>query len=191
MGADCIFTDWAGFHSPLTIKFQSVVSVRNTTFRNMNLHVEIADVSYEGIVHFEDVRFANVTLEHGAVVSTTLNDYQQAIGFYLTYYADDDANYDMQVYPVPQGARGVFAEDFVVVNEMMSDCVYLLAIQGTVLPGCSKNTLDARNRVMDRGFTSGDYRKSTGVPFSTVSSRPYDHPGVLFNRFLWNPPMFL
>ena len=193
--ADCIFTDWAGFHSPLTIKFQSVMSVRNTIFRNMNLHVEIADVSFEGIVHFEDVRFANVTLEHGAVVSTTLNDYQQAIGFYVNYYADDDAEFDVQVSPVLPSEQGVFAEDFVVVNDTMSDCVYLLAIRGTVLPGCSKISLDARKRVVERSWDGSIVRSSTGVPFTLgpgydyavdydqaaapVGSAAYDYEGLL------------
>ena len=168
MHADCIFTDWAGFNSPLTIKFQSVVSVRNTTFRNMNLHVEIADVSFEGIVHFVDVRFANVTLQHGAVVSTTLNDYHQAIGFYVTYYADDDADYDVLVSKVPAGDRGVFQEDFVVANDTMSDCLYLLAEGATILPGCGVNTLTARNRTIDRGGDLG----VTGVPFSATAEGP-------------------
>ena len=120
----------------------------------MNLHVEIADLSFGGTVHFEDLRFANVTLEHGAVVSTTLNDYQQAdaSGFHLTYYAADDAAYDVQTIPVTPDKKGVFAEDFLVVNETMSDCLYLLSPPGTVLPGCSKNTLNARNRVKERSL---------------------------------------
>ena len=164
--ADCIFSDWSGFHSPLTIKYQSVANVRNTVFRNMALAVEIADVSYEGMVRFANVSFANVTLAHGAVVSTTLNDYQEAIGFYLTYYAEDDVAYDVPLEPVPAGEGGVFGAEFRIKEETLSDCIYLLASAGTVLPGCPTVTLAARNRTIDRGFDSGGDRLSTGVPFS-------------------------
>lgn len=166
MCADCIFSDWSGFHSPVTIKYQSVVNIRNTVFRNMALEVEVSDVSYEGMVHFENVSFANVTLAHGAVVSTTLNDYQQAIGFYLTYYAEDDVAYDVPLEPVPAGEGGVFGAEFRIKEETLSDCIYLLASAGTVLPGCPTETLAARNRTIDRGFDSGGDRLSTGVPFS-------------------------
>ena len=65
MGADCIFTDWAGVLSPITLKFQSVATIRNSVFRNMHLNYEIVDVSFAGIVNFRNVLLANVTLERG------------------------------------------------------------------------------------------------------------------------------
>ena len=54
------------------------------------MSAELVDVSLEGIVHMHNVTLANVTLDRGAIVSTTLNDYQQAIRYILHYYADDD-----------------------------------------------------------------------------------------------------
>ena len=176
--ADCVFTDWAGFLSPLTVKFKSVGTVRNSTFRNMNLEVEIADVSFEGIVHFEEARLANVTLSKGNIVSTSLNDYQQAIGFYLSYYADDDAEYDVLVSAVPRGETGVFGEEWVIRNDTASDCIYLLSDPGVLLPGCSQSTLAARNRTIDRGLDTGS-RKSNGVPFSQVGAASPAPAGVL------------
>ena len=184
--ADCIFSNWSGFHSPLTINYQSVANVRNTVFRNMALAVEIADVSYEGMVRFANVSFANVTLElaHGAVVSTTLNDYQEAIGFYLTYYAEDDAAYDVVLETVPAGEGGVFGAEFRIEEQTLSDCIYLLARAGTVLPGCPCETLAARNRTIDRGFNSGGDRLSTGVPFSQDPGQD-DYAGVPLSSVLF------
>eukprot|EP00892_Ulva_mutabilis_P004162 jgi/Ulvmu1/2117/UM127_0002.1 len=161
---DCIFTDWAGFTSPITLKFQSICNVRNTVFRNMHLAVEIADVSFGGTVRFENVLLANVTLARGAVVSTTLNDYQQAVGFYLTYYAEDDEDFDVEIQPVPPSERGVFGEEFVIVEQTMSDCLYVSAAVGTVLPACPQSSLKARNDTIDRSFHNGEDRASTGVP---------------------------
>ena len=186
MLADCIFTGWGGVHSPLTFKFQSLGNIRNTVFHNSDLQVEIADVSFEGIVRFENVSFANVTLEHDAVVSTTLNDYQQAIGFYLTYYADDDEEFDVTIEPVPPAERGVFGEEFRIVGQTMSDCIYLLAIPGTVLPGCPASSLHARNRTIDRGFANDKDRSSTGVPFSQ-SGPDADYGGATGSAFPSGP----
>eukprot|EP00892_Ulva_mutabilis_P000954 jgi/Ulvmu1/1085/UM106_0001.1 len=165
---ECVFTDWAGFHSPFTVKFQSHGNIRNSVFRNMHLEVEIADVSFEGIVRFENVSLANVTLNRGAVVSTTLNDYQQPVGFYLTYYAEDDEDFDVEIQPVPPSERGVFGEEFVIVEQTMSNCLYLLTAVGTVWPGCPQSSLKARNDTIDRGFDSGEDRTSTGVPIETL-----------------------
>jgi len=63
----------------------------------MHLESEIADVSFDGMVVFEDVRFSNVSLARGAIASTTLNDYQQAIGVYIrTACSPELANQTMQ-----------------------------------------------------------------------------------------------
>eukprot|EP00892_Ulva_mutabilis_P004140 jgi/Ulvmu1/2098/UM125_0001.1 len=165
---DCIFTDWAGSTSIITLKFQSICNVRNTVFRNMHLQVEIADVSFAGIVRFENVSLANVTLEHGAVVSTTLNDYGPAVGSYLTYYAEDDEDFDVEIQPVPPSERGVFGEEFVIVEQTMSDCVYLLAAAGTVFPGCPQSSLMARNDMISRSSVRGENRTRTGMPFENL-----------------------
>ena len=147
---DCIFTDWAGFASPLNVEFQGVGSVRNSTFRNMHLHSEIADVSFDGMAHFEDVRFANVTLERGVVVGTTLNDYQQAIGVYIQYYGDDDAELlDMELTPVPEAESGVLGEEFVIKNDSISDCASMTAVQDVRgRPGCSAAAITAAQNSM-------------------------------------------
>ena len=136
----------------------------------MNLDVEIADVSFEGIVQFEATRLANVTLSKGKIVSTTINDYGPAIGFDLNYYADDDAEYDVLVSAVPQGERGVFGEEWVIHSDTGSDCIYLLAPRGALLPGCSQSTLAARNRTLNRSFTG--YREGSGGPFAQIRAGP-------------------
>ena len=150
MHADCIFTDWTGFGSPISVRFQSIANIERTTFRNVDLAVEIADVSGEGAVRFADARFANVTLQHGKVVSTTANDYQQAQGYCLLYYAEDDAAYDVDLEPVPPEERGPLGEEFRIAEAVMSDCVWLLAAPDAVMPGCPPASIGARARVLAR-----------------------------------------
>lgn len=153
--ADCIVSDWAGFRSPFVVKFQSVLHIRNTIFLNSYLYSELVDVSFEGIVRFEAVSLANVSLTDGAVVDTTLNDYQQAIAYYLNYYAEDDEAYDVEVEPVPAASRGMFGAEFVIPNATMSDCVYTLgAGPGVVYPGCPPESEAARERLKSRSLGS-------------------------------------
>ena len=145
----------------------------------MRVEAELVDVSYEGTVHFTNVSLANVSLEHGAVVSTTLNDYQQAIGFYIMYYAEDDAAYDVDLVAVAPADAGVFGEEFRIVNDTLSDCIYLLRPADSVLPGCPVSSLAGRNRTIDRGYSGGGSRESTGVPFADENSAPdYGAAGV-------------
>lgn len=148
--ADCIFTDWTGLGSPLSIHYQSVANIENTVFRNMRLAVEVADVSYAGAVRLANARFANVTLLYDRVVSTTANDYQQAEGHFLLYYADDDAAYDVPLAPVPELQRSAHGESYMVQDAVMSDCVWLQAAPDDVLPGCPKGSAAARARVRAR-----------------------------------------
>ena len=148
--ADCIFTDWAGFRSPFVMKYQSVFHIRDTILRNFDITSEIADVSLEGIVHFQNVSLANVSLEQGAVVSTTLNDYQFAIGYYLTYYAEDDYGFDVELEEVSPDEQSMWGEEFRIVNETMSDCVYLLARPGLVYPGCPQESVQRRESIKRR-----------------------------------------
>ena len=163
--ADCVFTDWAGWQSPFKIHFKSVFHVRDTIVRNTFIRVEIADVSFEGIVHFQNVSLANVTLLYGEVVSTTDNDYNAAVDFYLTYYADDDANYDVPVDIVQPRERSMWGEEFVLTNATMSDCLYLQALPGTVYPGCPLESINGRARLQAEGKAG---------PLRTYQAAPYD-----------------
>lgn len=162
--ADCIFTDWAGFASPVNVEFQGVGRVHNSTFRNMHLESEIADVSFDGMVVFEDVRFSNVSLARGAIASTTLNDYQQAIGVYIQYYEADDAEFDIVPTPVIEADAGVFGEEFVVTNGVLSDCVSLTAVEdGRGRPGCSAAAITAaQNRMLASVGESEDAASPAG-----------------------------
>eukprot|EP00892_Ulva_mutabilis_P000987 jgi/Ulvmu1/1088/UM106_0004.1 len=147
---DCVFTDWVGFRSPFVIKYQSVIHIHNTVLRNFNLVNEIADVSFDGIVHFSNVSLANVTLQRGAVVSTTLNDYERAIGYSLTYYADDDDAYDVPIKPVPAGEASMWGEEFVIADASMGDCVFLLVPDITMYPGCPPEAATRRSEMKGR-----------------------------------------
>ena len=179
--ADCIFTDWVGFRSPFAIHYQSVFHVRDTVLRNMRIDAEIADVSFEGIVHFQNVSLANVTLQHGAVVSTTINDYEH--GFtadsYVTYYAEDDANYDVALEAVRPDERSLWGEEFVLGNATMSDCMFPLARPGTVYPGCPPESAAGRVRIeaLSLHRTSGaDVSTAAEVPAAaTPAASPYQY----------------
>lgn len=86
--------------SPLGVH-ASVAAVHNTVFRNMRLGVELADVSYEGTIHFSNVSLANVTLTQGRVVATTASDYSyESASGDLFYEPEDDVKYDVEVTPV-------------------------------------------------------------------------------------------
>eukprot|EP00892_Ulva_mutabilis_P000965 jgi/Ulvmu1/1086/UM106_0002.1 len=173
---DCIFTDWMSFRSPFVVQYQSVFHIRNTVLRNFSTAAEIADVSFEGIVHFSNVSLANVTLKHGAVVSTTLNDYQFAIGYALTYYAEDDKEYDVTVTEVPLGEASMWGEEFVIVNASLGDCTYLLALDDTVYPGCPTSSTERRKAVKARAVDGAhestviyDESADAAVPYSEVA----------------------
>ena len=130
----------------------------------MYLEAEIADVSIEGIVHFQNVSLANVTLQHGAVVSTTLNDYQFAVGYYLTYYAEDDANYDVPLEVVRPSEQSMWGQEFLIRNSSMSDCVYLMVRPGTVYPGCPPESVAGRARIKARSAPLPPGTAPLGVP---------------------------
>ena len=172
--ADCIFTDWTGFRSPFVMNYQSVFHIRDTILRNFYLTSEIADVSFEGIVHFQNISLANVSLEHGAIVGTTLNDYQFSIGYYLTYYAEDDYGFDVNFEMVAPDERSMWGEEFRIVNETMSDCVYLFAKPGLVFPGCPEESVQRREGIKRRSvgqawaseLLADSYLTTAGGPLS-------------------------
>eukprot|EP00892_Ulva_mutabilis_P010359 jgi/Ulvmu1/7696/UM038_0128.1 len=162
---DSVLSDWSGFLSPVRVTAGSVANVRNTVFRNMHLAVEIADVSFIGAVRFENASFANVTLQHGAVVSTTVNDYKEVAPDYgLHYYAEDDAAYDVDVRPLAPGEAGVFGAEFGVDKDVLGDCAYTWAYDHPQ-PGCPEASLQQVERVRARvqgnsailGYLPDDY----------------------------------
>ena len=156
------------------IKYQSVFHIRDTVLRNFDITSEIADVSLEGIVHFQNVSLANVSLQHGNVVGTTLNDYHFAIGYYLTYYAEEDYDFDVELEMVAPDERSMWGEEFRIVNETMSDCVYLLARPGLVYPGCPEESVQRRESIKRRSvgqasasaLLADSYLTTVGGPLS-------------------------
>eukprot|EP00892_Ulva_mutabilis_P004144 jgi/Ulvmu1/2100/UM125_0004.1 len=143
---DCIFNEWAGLQSPISIHYQAVTNIVDSVFRNMHLSVEIADVSYGSTVRFQNVLFANVTLEHGHVVSTTANDYHGATYDGQYYYASDDSAYDVDVAEVAPGDRGMWGADYVVVDDLLSDCIFLGVPSNITMPGCPDAAVAGRER---------------------------------------------
>ena len=132
--ADCIFTGWTGHDSPLAIQYESSANVVNTVFRSTRLDVELADVSNGGVVRFEDVKLANVSLNHGRIVRTSWNDYESGLG--RQEPAVDGHDYDVEYTPVPVAERSMFGEEFLIDDQVMSDCLYKDAADGVILPGC-------------------------------------------------------
>ena len=153
---DCIFSDWMGAIPPLGLHLGSIGNVVDTVFRNMRLNVELVDVSDRGIVRMQNVSLANVTLTRGNVVTTGMNDYIQQKAFRVTYYAADDANYDIELTPVPVGERGMFGEEFVVEDDIMSDCLWLPRPRGAPMPGCPEASLAQRDAVVRRGRSAAE-----------------------------------
>ena len=173
MRADSVFTDWGGFQAPLSIGYAGLANIQNSVFRNMHLFSEIVDVSFGGAVRFENVSLANVTLEHNAVVSTSGNDYNTNAPCSLVYDAYDDFGYDVQVAAVPEGRRGEFGEEYRIVEDVMSDCLYLRAPQGLLLPGCPDASVQKRRR-MRAGKTDHLQFVAGTEGVSTTEAQPQD-----------------
>ena len=152
MPADCIFTGWAGDAPPLQITELGTANIRNTHFRNLELWSEVVDVSHGGTVMFGNVSFANVTLQQGQIVSTSLNDYEPIEATYYCdsrgYYADDDMNYDVEALAVPEARRAALGADFVIESDVMSDCLWVNIADDLLLPGCPPQSADARKLLM-------------------------------------------
>ena len=100
----------------------------------MRLDVELADVSNGGVVRFEDVKLADVSLNYGKIVSTSWKEYDSASGRPETVV--DSADYDVEYTPVPVAERSMFGEEFLIADQIMSDCLYKYAADGEILPGC-------------------------------------------------------
>ena len=142
--ADCVFTDWFGDSSPLGVLTSSIANVVGTVFRNMWLQREIADVSWGGVIHFENVKLANVTISTAHVVSTSASDYQPIPGYDAYYDPEDDAEFDVEFVSVPVANRGLFGEEFRIGDQIMSDCLSRDALNDTILPGCPPSSVQRR-----------------------------------------------
>lgn len=114
-----------GDNPPLLVTSESFASLSNCTFRDMDLTVEIFDVSFGGSVHLEDCIFQNVQLSRNPpkFVSTSLNDefaceepYEQ----FFKYQPEDDDDYD--IIPVPidpnDASKGLYVD-----SATISDCL--------------------------------------------------------------------
>ena len=156
--ADSVFTGWAGDSPPLQIINMGTAHIRHTLFRNFQLRSEVVDVSFGGTVMFGNVSFANVTLQQGQIVSTSLNDYaildNEDCSTRL-YYADDDMHYDVEATPVPEALRVRLGADFVIEEDMMSDCLYANVAGDVVLPGCPPESADARRVFIEEACPDG------------------------------------
>lgn len=137
----------------MIVNYGALAHVHNTVFHDTHLAAELVDVSFDGTVRFSNVSLANVTLDRGAVVSTSNNDYaapQGAVSNFL-YYAEDDEAYDVDVEPVPAAAAGVFGAEFGIADAVMSDCVFLAIVpQTTVMPGCPEESALQRAQILAR-----------------------------------------
>lgn len=132
--ADCIFTSWSGASSPITLT-DSTANVRNSVFTNIDIPLELVDISFGGLVRFESVILANVSIHSGHVVSTTSNDYASVFSTplhsahsesderqALYYYNEDDTAYDVPITSVPAEERGVFGEEWRIGKAAMLNC---------------------------------------------------------------------
>lgn len=192
MHADCILTDWGGELSPLTIVGTNAATVRNTTFRNMKLQVEIADVSFGGSVRFEGVSLKGHT--GPAVVGTTSKlapyDDDDCYLYYDAYVEDwvDDQEGDRpcrrSLYdvlcesvedPCPDGQHHTFAaDDCSIRNETMSDCLFLQDRLSLPLPGCPAESVPARNatRLRESGRSALEIKREESLNCTKVVPTP-------------------
>ena len=136
MNTDCIVTDWHGSLPPLDVARNGIANVVDTVFQNMRLSSVLVDVSNNGVVRFHNAALANVTLTGGSVVSTVKNEVDVNSFSSALYDPMDDDNYDVELTPVPVGEQGMFGEEFVIEDAVMSDCLYRYAAAGAVQPGC-------------------------------------------------------
>eukprot|EP00892_Ulva_mutabilis_P004146 jgi/Ulvmu1/2102/UM125_0006.1 len=165
----CIFTGWGGSQPPLQLSGRASAHVTNTVFRNMYLYAEIVDVSEGSSVRFQNVSLSHVQLQHGAVVSTTKNDYTGIDACEYEYWPSDHDEYDVDVVPlpVPQSEDRVVGEHYMIVDGDMSDCLFLMAAESVVLPGCPADLRQKRRKIIaDHCPNNAGSRGSTAETFS-------------------------
>eukprot|EP00892_Ulva_mutabilis_P005732 jgi/Ulvmu1/3530/UM163_0012.1 len=180
--AGCIFTDWAGVLAPLAVKHESVAHVRNSAFLNMQLQVELVDVSYGGIVQFFRNSLRNVTLGHRAVVSTTTNDYdfflEPYAGAQVEYYADDEdeaKETQASIVVVVVQVEAPFWSEYMITDGLQSDCMYQRTGVNVTMPGCNPGSVQQRARMRQR---------SSEPPAGPQAGFPYLDPEALMRQRL-------
>ena len=172
MHADCIFTDWGGHAAPVVASLHASASITSTVFRRMRQAAEVVDVSFNGLVRFRNVLFADPPHMHGPrrIVGTTLNDYRHCLGCrentYFVYYGFDDDDYDVSSEEISPGSAsgGVFGADHLLRDAVMSDCLFLktedweseseyrdtLDTSAGPGPGCPEESLAAKEALVLR-----------------------------------------
>ena len=117
------------------ITYDSSANVVDTVFRSMRLDAELADVSSGGHLRFEDVKLANVSLNHGKVVSTSFYDDERQ--YARQEHIAEGEDYDVVYTPVPVAERSMFGEDFLITDQIMSNCVSTNAPDGDLVEDCA------------------------------------------------------
>lgn len=127
--ADCEFLGFEGDNPLLLITQDSYATLRNCIFRDLDLTVEVFDLSFGGRLWLEECTFQNVLLRRQPpkLVATSLNDeIPCAVPNEDTfkYHSDDDYEYDIVDGDVFEATgAGV---DFFVSSSTLSDCLRAL-----------------------------------------------------------------
>lgn len=163
----------------------------------MRLTAEIADVSHGSTARFENTRFANVELAAGKVVATSASDFTSTSGdSRLEYIPSDDAAYDVDVSEVDIGERGIWGADYVVVEGMMSDCLFMGYRRNISMPGCPTAAQEMRQHMFDHWVAEefGSPEEAAAAIGSTAYWFGYDteDPSETIDEHLidWSTPWF-
>ena len=122
----------------------------------MKQSTEIVDVSYGGLVRFQNVLFSDSGLPDMHVVGTSMNDYHHPLDARYdvqgVYYASDDATYDVTTAVLPPEKGGVFDANYGIETAVMSDCLFLEYEENDTMPrpGCPPGSIPAREAVVAR-----------------------------------------
>lgn len=127
--AGCEFKGFSGDNSPLLVASDSYAALHSCAFRDLDLTVEVFDLSFGGRLQLEDCTFENVRLRRQPpkLVSTSRNDEAACDAPYddsFKYHADDDDAYDI-VHSDILGF-GDTPLELIVDNATASDCLRAL-----------------------------------------------------------------
>jgi hypothetical protein len=95
---------------------KSRASIRNSSFRDIDLAQEVFDVSFGSSVGLENCTFTNITVPNNDYVSTSYSDWEffEFEPLEVIYYPEDDAGpiFDLKRYSsiADQGVSYLFAE---------------------------------------------------------------------------------
>ena len=160
--------DVAGRDPPFLVASGAYATFSNCLFRNVHLpRSEIFDVSLGGAVTLINCHFSNISTNNG-IVDTTLNDYlvygpdyRFSYNMYGDYSIDgavygqgDHEAYDISLAPASQDAALTYGSDYVVVDDTISDCLFL-RLSEHVLPGCPEGSVAERRARIAKRWPSG------------------------------------